>query len=80
MSLPPDDRHRGDELMRAAMDGLQAIFPECAVVLLVTPFDAPVGGRVNYISNGKREDIVTLMREVIARFEGRAHDAPERPQ
>jgi hypothetical protein len=39
-------------------------------VLLVFPFDAQ-DGRCNYISNGAdRRDIVTMMKEQIARFEG----------
>jgi len=38
-------------------------------VLLVFPFEGR-DGRCNYISNGARHDIVTLMREQIARFEG----------
>jgi hypothetical protein len=42
-------------------------------VLLVFPFEHHEG-RANYISNGAdRKDIVTLMKEQIARFEG--HDA-----
>ena len=39
-------------------------------VLLVFPF-GPVDGRCNYISNGaSREDVIVLMKEQIARFEG----------
>jgi len=39
-------------------------------VLLVFPFDGH-DGRCNYISNGAdRRDVVTLMKEQIARFEG----------
>ena len=39
-------------------------------VLLVFPFGAH-DGRCNYISNGAdRRDIVTMMKEQIARFEG----------
>lgn len=39
-------------------------------VLLVFPFNDP-DGRCNYISNGAdRRDIVALMKEQIARFEG----------
>lgn len=39
-------------------------------VLMVFPFDDHTG-RCNYASNGAdRRDIVTLMREMIARFEG----------
>lgn len=41
-------------------------------VLLVFPFEA-TDGRCNYISNGAdRCDIVTMMKEMIARFEGQA--------
>lgn len=42
-------------------------------VLMVFPFDGPGkgDGRCNYISNGAdRRDVVTLMKEMIARFEG----------
>ena len=28
-------------------------------------------GRVNYISNGHREDMVVMLKELLARFEGR---------
>lgn len=39
-------------------------------VLMVFPF-GPNDGRCNFISNGaKREDVVVLMKEMIARFEG----------
>ena len=41
-------------------------------VLLVFPFEGR-DGRANYISNGAdRRDIVALMKEQIARFEGQA--------
>ena len=40
-------------------------------VLLVFPMNEAGGGRCNYISNGAdRKDIVVLMKEMIARFEG----------
>lgn len=38
-------------------------------VLLLFPLDGHEG-RCNYISNGNREDIVTLFKEQIKRFEG----------
>jgi len=40
-----------------------------AFVLLITGFDNMVG-RVNYISNGQRKDIVVMLKEILARFEG----------
>jgi hypothetical protein len=44
---------------------------EVGFVLLVFPFGEDVAGRVNFISNGAdRRDVVVLMREMIARFEG----------
>jgi hypothetical protein len=45
---------------------------EIGVVLMVFPF-GNTEGRCNYMSNGAdRRDIVTLMKEMIARFEGQA--------
>lgn len=44
---------------------------ETGFVLLVFPFGEEGKGRCNFISNGAdRRDVVTLMREMIARFEG----------
>jgi hypothetical protein len=40
-------------------------------VMMVFPFNQVDGSRVNYISNGaNRREIVILMKEMIARFEG----------
>ena len=40
-------------------------------VLMVFPMNEASDGRVNYMSNGAdRKDIVNLMKEMIARFEG----------
>lgn len=47
-------------------------------VLMVFPF-GDHSGRCNYISNGaNRRDIVSLMKEMIARFEGQAEPTPGR--
>lgn len=64
------------QIMQAAMHGLTQIFPGCAIALVVAPFDAPVGGRANWVSNAKRDDMLVLLKEIVARFEGRAMDAP----
>lgn len=49
---------------------LRAPHKTTGFVLLVFPYDSK-DGRTNFISNGAcREDIVTLFREMIARFEG----------
>lgn len=45
-----------------------------AFVVLTAKFGDYEGGRVNYISNGDRADIITMMKELIARFEGRYSD------
>jgi hypothetical protein len=42
---------------------------ETCFVLLTTRFGDIKEGRVNYISNGERSDVVKTMRELIARFE-----------
>lgn len=64
--------------MRAVAMGLDETFNgdlrgparQVGFVLMVFPFEG-FDGRCNYISNGaRREDIVTLMKEQIARFEG----------
>lgn len=41
-------------------------------ILMVFPF---VGheGRCNYMSNANRKDVVVMLKEQIARFEGQAH-------
>lgn len=39
-------------------------------VLLVFPFGAEEGQRCNYVSNAERADIVVLLKEMVARFEG----------
>lgn len=49
-------------------------------ILLVAEFGKIEGGRVNYISNGEREDMIAMLREYLGRVEGRYQDGPERPQ
>jgi hypothetical protein len=65
--------------MNAVAKGLDQIFngdtkgPDrtTGFVLLVFPFGNADGNRCNFISNGAdRRDVVTLMKEMIARFEG----------
>lgn len=41
-----------------------------AWVLLTAETGKYEGGRVNYISNGERADMVAMLRELLARFEG----------
>ena len=56
---------RTEAALRAAMGALTEGFPDCAVMLLVAPFNGPPGQRTSYISNGSRADIQALMKEVI---------------
>ena len=67
------------DAMNAIARGLDATFNGDATgpdrktgfVLLVFPFGGAGAGRCNFISNGAdRRDVVTLMKEMIARFEG----------
>jgi hypothetical protein len=53
------------------LNGDKARTPDATVgfVLMVFPF-GDVAGRTNYISNARREDIVVLLKEQLARFEG----------
>jgi hypothetical protein len=39
--------------------------------ILVFPFDHPEGARTNYVSNCDRKDMLTALKEITARFEGR---------
>lgn len=56
-----------DELMNGEKRGSDR---EVGIVVLMFPFGS-TDGRCNFISNGAdRSDIVTLFKEMIARFEG----------
>jgi hypothetical protein len=56
-----------DELLNGKIGGPDR---KTGFVLMVFPFDDHTG-RCNYMSNGAdRRDIITLMKEMIARFEG----------
>ncbi len=69
--------------MRAAMAALDEAWNGCAevptvgIVILTFPLNEQVDGRVNYISNAAREDMLVLFKEIAARWEGRLLDAPE---
>lgn len=69
-----------DPKVREAMQGIGKILGDlfkpanCGFALLV--FDFGDAGRMNYISNGRREDMLASMKEFIARAEGRHHETP----
>lgn len=50
--------------------------PKVGFILLTAEFGKIDGGRVNYISNGDRETMITMLREYLARVEGRYSDGP----
>ena len=62
------------EAMQDLARALDRIFNEegkpktTCFVVLIAPFNEE--SRVNYISNGQRKDIITMMKEFIARAEG----------
>lgn len=72
---PIESRHR--EQMQAIAEVLDETFNgtlqgkdrKVGFVLLVFPFSGN-DGRANYISNAERKDIVVMLKEQIARFEG----------
>ena len=79
---PIEERHRQDMITIAGVLDEHFNGPrkgaerEVGFVLLVFPF-SDHEGRCNYISNGaRREDIVKLMREQIARFEASGDGSP----
>jgi len=72
-----------EEDMRAVANVIDTIFNgencpkdkrKTGFALLIFPFkkpDDPDQGRVNYMSNAERKDMLTAMKEFIARAEGR---------
>ena len=67
-------REEADQYTRRKMQGLARFVkdelpPGWGFVLMVFPFGEPPG-RMNYVSNGKREDVVPAMKEFIQRTEG----------
>jgi hypothetical protein len=74
---PIEEAHRGKmqflarQLDRMFNGDLRGQDRTTGFVLMVFPMNEADGGRCNYISNGAdRKDVVTLMKEMIARFEG----------
>jgi len=92
-ALPPRGRlgdapveaeyHRKMIAVMAAVDEMfngdaSATDKQVGVVMLVFPYGDKTG-RCNFMSNGAdRNDIVTLFKEMIGRFEGRVPDAAGR--
>lgn len=62
------------EMMQATMKGLTEIYPGLGIVLLLTAYGSQKGRRTNYVSNCERSEILTLLKEVVAKFEGRVQE------
>jgi len=79
--IQPEHHRTMNTLAHMVDEGLNGpkqigIKPKIGFVLLVAEFGKMDGGRVNYISNGERDDMVTMIKEYLARFEGRVIDPP----
>ena len=75
MSAPIQARYRA--MMNGLAEGIDKLLngkqrpKKVGFVLLIAEFGEIDGGRVNYISNGDRADMIAMMKEWIARAEGR---------
>lgn len=63
--------------LKAGADALNFIFngdgePQTGFIILAFPFGGGEGHRCNYISNASRADVIVLLKEQLARFEGMA--------
>jgi hypothetical protein len=70
-----DLQHR--KFMNDVASVMANIFKSYGFAIFVFPCNGD-RGRMNYISNAEREDMVAALKEFIANSEGRAHSAPER--
>ncbi|WP_439572606.1 hypothetical protein [Phreatobacter sp.] len=66
--------------LQGVMKRLEAIFPGHGLALLVFDFNKIEAGRMNWVSNAHRADMVAALREMAAQLEGRAHPAPPSQQ
>lgn len=79
--IPTEHRKLLNALAHAIDEALNGpkqpgVKPNIGFVLLVAEFGKIDGGRVNYISNGERDSMLTMCREYLARAEGRYSDPP----
>lgn len=75
MSAPIDDRYhaamnRVAQVLDTQFNPVKGV-KTIGFVLLISEFGKIEDGRVNYISNGERADMIAMMKEYIARHEGR---------
>lgn len=84
-AIQPDAHGPMNKLAREidrGLNGRSKIKPKrFGFILLVAEFGKIEDGRVNYISNGERADMIAMLKEYLARAEGRvASDTPKMPQ
>lgn len=75
--IQPAFRERMNELaawIDVFFNGLDTDKPTIGFTLLIFEFGQADNGRVNYISNAERSDMLKAMKEFIARAEGRLHE------
>lgn len=68
------------EAIDTALNGPDPTKPQFGFALLVGEFGKFEGGMVNYVSNGDRETMTAMLREYLARVEGRYSEPAHRPQ
>lgn len=67
--------------MRVLARTIQEIMPpEFGFAFLAFELGNARRGRMNYISNANRDDMVSALKELLANFEGRTHVAPKARQ
>lgn len=80
MADPVDPKYR--ELLNATAKGLDDIFNgeekprRIGFALFIFEFGKVEGGRVNYVSNAERAEMLVAVREWLARAEGRVVEEP----
>jgi len=68
------------EKMNGLAKELSIFFKPYGFSLLVFDFQSKGEGRMNYISNAKRDDMLAAMKEFIAKHEGRLADSTQTKQ
>lgn len=82
MNQPIEKKYH--DFLNSVANGLDSIFngPDCPADKKVTGFflfaydfkKGPEQGRMNYISNSHRDDVLTGLKEMVAHLEGRLHN------
>ena len=66
--------------LAGALDGMFEGYGFCLLVFPLADTEGDMNGRMNYISNAERRDMLIAMKEFIARNEGRVPEAPKGKQ